>query len=690
LYPTMRTGGDTMEAGRTPFNSVVEEVARLSEQDLGPSDYYGELLRRLLPSLGAPSGAAWAVDTGRPQMLGEVNLTHVGMDSLGDLQACHDLFLMAAREKGQPVAMAARTAVGGPPDASRPGNPTDFPLFVVPVMVDGKVMHMIEVFTEPGYLPDQQYRMVQMAVVLAGFASTFVRNRKIRHLAGQQEIWQQLESFTRLIHASLKPVEVSYHVANEGRRLIGCDRLTVVQRTGRKAHVEAISGAEVVEKRSNLVRRLAHLGDCVLDLNDKLEYNGAPDDAMPPNLREALDSFLEESGSKVLTVIPIRDPRESDEKEPCRSALVMEAFEQTVEPKLLTERLDIVGKHAATALYNAQEYRTIPLRWMWLPIVALQKGLGGKGRAITAGVAVGVALLFAAMVFIPYPLKMDSKGQLLPNKRAWVFAPSTGHVQRFEVEPNSDVRKSQNLILMHDADLQIRLVNLSKEIESAAQEIQACNARMEAAQKNENERITINIEKRKQESILGLKLSERANLRLLTNSDERNPGFFWVRSPMDGTILNADFKETLTGKFVRPSDPLLRVGNEAGSWEVELKIPQKHVGQVLAAFGDAKELDVDLLLLSDPTHVYKGKLTRDKLAGEASVRREESDESEPVVIATVRVDGDDIALEDRLPRERLLTGTEVHAKIRCGDRALGYSLFYGAWEFFFEKVVFFF
>jgi HlyD family secretion protein len=393
----------------------------------------------------------------------------------------------------------------------------------------------------------------------------------------------------------------------------------------------------------------------------------------------------------VLTVIPIRDPRESDETQPCRSALVMESFEQTLEPKLLTERLDIVGKHAATALYNAQEYRTIPLRWLWLPLATLQKGLGGKGRAITAGVSVGVALLLAAMVFIPYPLKMDSKGQLLPQKRAWVFSPTTGHVRDFYVVPNADVLKGQNLILMHDSDLQSKLANLTGEINAAAQEIQACNTRLGAALANENERITINIEKRKQESILALKLKERADICELTNSKPGDPGFYWVRAPMDGTVLNADFKETLTNKFVRPSDPLLRLGDQPGAWEVELKIPQKHVGQILAAFGsDVRELDVDLLLLSDPTHVYKGKLARDKISGEANVRREETDETEPVLIATVRLDGADIPAEDRLPRERLLTGTEVHAKVRCGDHALGYSLFYGAWEFFFEKIVFFF
>ena len=36
------------------------------------------------------------------------------------------------------------------------------------------------------------------------------------------------------------------------------------------------------------------------------------------------------------------------------------------------------------------------------------------------------------------------------------------------------------------------------------------------------------------------------------------------------------------------------------------------------------------------------------------------------------------------------TGSGVRAKIVCGDYASGYSLFYGVWEFLYEKVVFFF
>jgi hypothetical protein len=61
-----------------------------------------------------------------------------------------------------------------------------------------------------------------------------------------------------------------------------------------------------------------------------------------------------------------------------------------------------------------------------------------------------------------------------------------------------------------------------------------------------------------------------------------------------------------------------------------------------------------------------------------------------VVLAWVRVDGKDIPETDRIPRKLLMTGTEVHSKIRCGSHRMGYSLFYGVWEFFYEKVVFYF
>ena len=65
-------------------------------------------------------------------------------------------------------------------------------------------------------------------------------------------------------------------------------------------------------------------------------------------------------------------------------------------------------------------------------------------------------------------------------------------------------------------------------------------------------------------------------------------------------------------------------------------------------------------------------------------------EAEPVVVAFVDIEDPSIPAENRLPEGGRVAGTEVHAKVRCGNHAMGYSLFYGVWEFMYEKVVFFF
>jgi hypothetical protein len=167
-----------------------------------------------------------------------------------------------------------------------------------------------------------------------------------------------------------------------------------------------------------------------------------------------------------------------------------------------------------------------------------------------------------------------------------------------------------------------------------------------------------------------------------------------LRSPLTGTVLNHGFRETLTDRQVRPSEPLIRVGDKEGPWEVELRIPQKHIGQVVQGFktdDPDEELDIDLLVISAPTQTFKGKLSRTRLGGEARPNTEEAaSDAEPVVVALVRIEGEDIPAEHRIPLDLLVAGTEVRAKVRCGDRAMGYSLFYGVWEFVFEKIVFWF
>src|SRR5438270_5437400 len=45
------------------------------------------------------------------------------------------------------------------------------------------------------------------------------------------------------------------------------------------------------------------------------------------------------------------------------------------------------------------------------------------------------------------------------------------------------------------------------------------------------------------------------------------------------SILSSSFKDEI-GNLVKQNQPILRVGDKSGAWQIELKIPEKHVGQV--------------------------------------------------------------------------------------------------------------
>src|SRR5262249_20904990 len=131
---------------------------------------------------------------------------------------------------------------------------------------------------------------------------------------------------------------------------------------------------------------------------------------------------------KILVVMPLADEREKERKKKARSALMMECFETNLQPEQLLARLDVVGRHACPALYNAQEYRRIPMRFLWLPLAYVQDGLGGKTRAITASILGGLTVLILMMIFVPFPLKMEAKGEAVPKIRNQIYSPIAGTV----------------------------------------------------------------------------------------------------------------------------------------------------------------------------------------------------------------------------------------------------------------------
>ena len=53
---------------------------------------------------------------------------------------------------------------------------------------------------------------------------------------------------------------------------------------------------------------------------------------------------------------------------------MMECFEPAANAEQMLARLEVIGRHATSALYNAAEHRRIPMRFIWLPLAAILVG----------------------------------------------------------------------------------------------------------------------------------------------------------------------------------------------------------------------------------------------------------------------------------------------------------------------------
>jgi hypothetical protein len=700
-----------IEQERRRLSQRLDEVARLCESGVAPTAFYGELLQRLLESLAAVAGCVWIrTAQGNLQQQFQINMQQVGLDASEEARQGHDALLRVAFTSAKPMHLPARSAHGAREEGKvTPGNLTNFMLLLVPIMHNEQVVGLIEVFQGANRPSAAVPGFLQYMTLMADLAGRYQRNQLVGQLVGQQQVWTQLEAFARTIHGSLNTTEVAFHVANEGRRLVECDRLSVaVRRGGQRTTIEAVSGSDVVEKRSNQVRLMRALCDAVLQWGEKLVFTGAREDSLPPKVLDGLDAYLAENPSKLLVILPLSDEREGDGKDkpklPMRSALLMECYESPPDPPQTIARLEVVGRHATSAVYNAIEHRRIPMRWVWLPLARLQEGFGGKTRSIIALCVMAASVVITGLIVLPYPLKLDSPGIVQPVVRRGVFSPVAGTVVDFEVEPNSEVKEGASLAIMYDGNLATKVRSIQAEMRAAHVEAEE---NMGQAMKNN----LLPAEKAEKEAKAALKrIEERAKAAELedvlqrTNSNRNKFGEFFLLAPKMApqeramvelplwTVLTSDFKFNLKGSEVKPTQQIMQLGVKNGPWEVELKIPQKHIGQVLRSFDllNTDTLDVDFVLMSDTTTKYRGRLERGKIAGEAKVSKDESNDAEPFVLAYARVEGDDIDPDYLIDRRHLVSGTEVKAKLRCGNRPAGYSLFYGVWEFLYERVVFYF
>ncbi len=644
---TTPASGSDCAAPATPSAEAREflgELAGLLQTPLPVAEFLAGFLPRVLAATAGVAGAVWLRNSaGAFELACQSNLATLGLED-------HAALLNTASRSARPVWVPARSGV----------NPTEHGLLLAPVLLEQQVAGVVAIWRA-----GEVRGLSRLLGEASGFVAAYLHRAQWEQLRAEQQRSAQVRTYTRQLHSSLDPHEVAHLAANGGRLLLGCDQLSVALRPRGTTEVAAISGVPMVEPKSPLVRSLNALVTAVLDGGQCVVFRGQRDESLPPAIVQALDDYLARSNSRLLIVLPLG-----------KAALVAECFGPGVAAEELQSRLEAIAPDVSAALGNALAHRGLPLRWLSGSLAGLADGMRGRRAYGVAAVAGALLVLLGILVFAQVPLRLEAHGELLPRDRQTVYAAVSGKVVEMKVRHGDAVAQGQELLLLENLELQLEVEQLELKASAAEQRVAVLNQLLGKISGAED-RSALLREKSTQEYELRRAAAERDILLHGARQPRRSP----VGAPLAGKVVTFDVSEQLVGKSVKPGDPLLRVACIDGPWEIELYIPEGHVGAVREGLARSPQgvLGVDLLLACSPHRSFKGSLDRDGLGGETMVK-------DGVVVLPARVQIGDRDLLTQL--EGMPVGVAVRARVRCGARPLGYVWFFGLWEFFYEHVVF--
>jgi hypothetical protein len=576
-----------IEQTKQQIRSLVAEIAQLAKEDISPEEFYGGFLTRVVSALAAVGGAVWTTnEEGRLALQYQINIQETNLRESEEANAQHSRLLYKILADGEPVILPPHSG-GGEGEA---GNPTDFLILLGLLKTDLEVGGVVEVFqrTDSGIATQKGY--LRFLIQMCELAGDYLKSHQLRHFSDRQSLWTQLEDFTRVVHASLDPRETAFTIANEGRRLIECDRLSVAIRKGNKCYVQSISGQDVFDKRSNLVRLMNRLASAVVATGDPVWYTGDTRD-MAPQVENAVEEYVDEAHSKTVAILPLKrpeppeedDPKKKPEPQPVIGALIVEQIEDSRVAQSMLSRVDVVCKHSSTALANSLEHQSLFLMPLWRAIGHSRWVV--KARTLPKTISISLAVIAVILFLCLYQtdFQVESKGTLEPVERRDVFSPNDRSVVKdLLVNTDDHVKEGQLLARLHGPEVNLKLEEVIGRLAAAERSYNVKFSEINNGTLREEEKARKLSEIAElEESIIGLK-TQRGILELKQKELE-------VLSPIEGTVITYHLKERLRGRPLQLGTSMMRVADLSKEWELELHMPEQRVGFVIKAQNELYE-----------------------------------------------------------------------------------------------------
>jgi multidrug efflux pump subunit AcrA (membrane-fusion protein) len=670
----------TIEQTKQQIRGLVQQIAQLSRSEIEPEEFYAEVLQRIVSALAAVGGAVWTITGDKRLKLDyQINISRHLLDVETDDAQRHLRLLQQVIVSGEPKLVPPQS---GSAEAGSPGNPTNALLVLAPMQTADSVEGVLEIFQRPDSQPASQQGYLKFLVQMSQLVGDWLKSRKLRHYSSRQALWAQIDRFAKEVHNSLDVRETAYTIANEGRRLIGCDRLSVAIRTGVKNQIEAVSGQDTLDTRSNIVSLLRQLTDRVCATGEPLWYTGVAED-LPPQIEKALQEYIDESHSKAIAVLPIRhrdtevkpddlgvDESDSDESTgEVLGALIVEQIDSTQSRDLLAPRVELVCHHSERALGNALEHNSLFLMPLWRSLGRAKLLVQARTLPKTLFFSILALAAIITLVAVPIDFKLKARGTLEPVRRSDVFFAVDGLVQQLEVDHGSQVNQGDLLVVLRNEELNQRLIEITGKYQAAVAREKDLESTRLRTTGQDRARTQTELHQIRQDI-----LSYERQLQSLRDQVDH----LQVRSPLNGEVVTWDLEHLLpAGRPVMAGQRALEVADTSkdAEWELITFLPEKQMGHFLrehlSQAGDAEVVDVaardikvTYILLNEPDRRLTGRLLE--------VQRSAQLHEEDGVSYRLRIGVQKSDLSKPRP------GAEVIARVYCGRRPVGYVWFYPA------------
>ncbi len=641
------------------IESMVDEVAQWARNAESIGEFYGLLLQRMVTELDVAGGAVWNLDAQqkllRIDMVGSPAIDAM-MQRPPHLASVQEVF---QRQSNQPATQSEIKPV----EVARSKVSADGHVScLASVIVDNEVVSVLELVLAPDTTATSRENAEHVMSALTDVAVDFHQAEQLRSLRHQVATWEAAQEFSDCVHRRLGLDETCYAIANEGRRFVGADRVSVLVMQHRSLRVRAISGVESIDQRSPEVIIMRRLAQAVALFGEPLWTQDAHD--LPPQIQQLLNAFHDATGARGLAIIPMMAETQAG-KSRLLGVLVVEQFKCDRFESPDKRRLTISCQQARTALSNALEVNSLPLLWLSHSMRSVGWLFGFQSLTRFALVLIGAFVLFgiaiAALCFVPIDFTITARGHLQPVEQRDVFAPADGVVRATLVQHGNEVAAGAILVQLRNSELDYEVGRVAGDLATTEAKLLAVQAARLTAGRDRLLMDQVNAEVERYKKILeGMERQREILDRQLQDLN--------VRSPLTGQVMSWEADKTLASRPVRQGQRLMTIANVDGPWHLVVDVADEDIGHVLNARQKHTDgnLPVTFILLTDPAISYGGEVDQVALGTVVIGNRE------PAVRITVEIDSS--ALSSLRP------GAGVVARIHCGRRSVGYVWFRSAYE----------